>query len=165
MFFHKNKKYEMDIDTANAALQNILAACNQAPNTIPFDKILLRQKADTKPYNRLIVFTALLLLLTFLAPLAIVPIATKLESHFTSESAVLINDYLKDNVLYLQFTGDNILYEQAYMESADGERIHILSYDADKGLICFPYAGDKEFNIYIPMEGKPALHFLLTPKP
>ena len=108
MFCHKNKKYQMDMDTANAALQNILAACDQAPNTIPFDKIVLRQKANTKPYNRLIVLTAVLLLLTFLSPLTIVPIATRLEPYFTPKPIKLVKDYIEDDILYLQFSGDDI---------------------------------------------------------
>lgn len=165
MFFHKSKKYEMDMDIANETLQNIFAACDQAPNTIPFDKIVLRQKADTKPYDRLILFTALLFLLTFLSPLAIVPVATWLEPHFAPKPAELVENYLENDVLYLKFAGDHILYEQAYMEAADGNHIPVLSYNTDKGLICFPYDGSEELNIYIPIEGDSPLHFLLTPKP
>lgn len=40
----------MNIDSANAALQNIFAACDQKPNTMPFDTILLRQQANTRSY-------------------------------------------------------------------------------------------------------------------
>ena len=154
----------MDMDTANAALQNILAACDKAPNTIPFDKIVLRQKANTKPYNRLIVLTAVLLLLTFLSPLVIVPIATRLEPYFAPEPVKLINDYIEDDILYLQFSGDDICYDQAYIELPDGERTSSIPVDTDKGWIGFPYNGTEEINIYIPLEKGSHVHYLLTPK-
>lgn len=35
MFFHKKNRYELDMTTANNALQNILSTCNQPVNTIP----------------------------------------------------------------------------------------------------------------------------------
>ena len=43
--FRKKKTYQMDIKSADTTLQNIFAACNETPNTVPFDKLLLRQKA------------------------------------------------------------------------------------------------------------------------
>lgn len=165
MFFRKNKTYQMDMDTANAALQNILAACDKAPNTIPFDKIVLRQKANTKAYNTLLIITAILLLFTFLSPLTILPATNCYEHFFPSEPVALVNDYVADNILYLEFTGDNILYSQSYMETLAGERIYTISYDAQKGLICFPYDAVNETNIYIPIEGSEPLHLLLSPIP
>ena len=39
----------MDIKQAGETLQNIFAACEQEPNKVPFDKIVLRQKANTYP--------------------------------------------------------------------------------------------------------------------
>ena len=46
MFFHKKNRYELDMTTANNALQNILSSCNQPVNTIPFDKLVLRKKVN-----------------------------------------------------------------------------------------------------------------------
>ena len=43
------KTYQMNIDKANDTLQNVFAACNKAPNTIPFDKLVLQQAAHTRP--------------------------------------------------------------------------------------------------------------------
>ena len=53
MFFHKKNRYELDMTTANNALQNILSTCNQPVNTIPFDKLVLRKKVNAASYNRL----------------------------------------------------------------------------------------------------------------
>ena len=54
MFFHKKNRYELDMTTANNALQNILSSCNQPVNTIPFDKLVLRKKVNAASYLSLI---------------------------------------------------------------------------------------------------------------
>ena len=66
MFFHKKNRYELDMTTANNALQNILSTCNQPVNTIPFDKLVLRKKGNAASYNRLIVATAVIFVLVLL---------------------------------------------------------------------------------------------------
>ncbi len=80
MFFKKRNVYEIDMIQANNTLQNVFAACNQAPNTIPFDKLVLRNQLDTKIYNRLLIITSIALLFTFLSPLFIVP-ASEMMDH------------------------------------------------------------------------------------
>ena len=149
MFFHKKNRYELDMTTANNALQNILSSCNQPVNTIPFDKLVLRKKVNAASYNRLIVATTLIFVLTFLSPLAIVP-------------AVLTLDYVENNILSLKFTGDNILYEEAFMETVSGEIIEPLSVDSSKGVINFPFLSE-EANIYVPVKNGETLHLLFTP--
>ena len=82
MFFHKKNRYELDMTTANNALQNILSTCNQPVNTIPFDKLVLRKKVNAASYNRLIVATAVIFVLTFLSPLVIVVFLQLLRQTF-----------------------------------------------------------------------------------
>jgi hypothetical protein len=69
MLFHKRKKYTIDTALADATLQNIFEECHRTPNTIPFDKLLLRQKAATKKYNILLAWTAVILALTAVLPI------------------------------------------------------------------------------------------------
>uniref|UniRef100_UPI004055BBF1 hypothetical protein n=1 Tax=Acetatifactor sp. TaxID=1872090 RepID=UPI004055BBF1 len=164
MSFMKKNTYQMDIDRANSTLQNIFAACDQAPNTIPFDKLVLRQKVNTRIYNRLLVITAAVFLLTFLSPLIIVPVSNMMEHLLAPTPVVLLNDYREGDILYLQLAGDHILYEEAYLETISGERYYAVSYDAAKQLIAFPYIEDSEANIYIPIKDNEPLHFLLSPK-
>lgn len=164
MLFHKDKKYQMDMNTANVALQNILAACDKAPNTIPFDKLILRQEANTRPYNRMILITSVILLLTFLSPLTVVPIATRLDLIFAPEPVRLVNDYLEEQILYLQFTGDDICFANAYIEYSDGRQISPSLIDTEQQLIGFLYDGTQEINIYIPLEDGTNVHYLLTPQ-
>ena len=153
MFFHKKNRYELDMTTANNALQNILSSCNQPVNTIPFDKLVLRKKVNAASYNRLIVATTLIFVLTFLSPLAIVPL---------SEMTEKLLDYVENNILSLKFTGDNILYEEAFMETVSGEIIEPLSVDSSKGVINFPFLSE-EANIYVPVKNGETLHLLFTP--
>lgn len=70
MFF-KQKKYQMNIEQADATLQKVFAACKQSPNTTSFDKLLLRRQLNTKLLDNLLIATAIILLLTFLSPLFI----------------------------------------------------------------------------------------------
>ncbi len=162
MFFHKKNRYELDMTTANNALQNILTTCNQPVNTIPFDKLVLRKKINAASYNRLIIATALIFVLTFLSPLAIIPLSELNERLFSPTPAVLTLDYVENNILSLKFTGENILYEEAFMETLSGEIIAPLSIDSSKGVINFPFLSE-EANIYVPVKNGEPLHLLFTP--
>lgn len=162
MFFHKKNRYELDMNTANNTLQNILSTCNQPVNTIPFDKLVLRKKINAASYNRLIVATAVIFVLTFLSPLIIVPLSELNEKLFAPTPAELTLDYVENNVLSLQFTGDNILYDQAFMETLSGEIIAPLTVDSSKGVISFPFLTE-EANIYVPVKGGETIHLLFTP--
>lgn len=99
MFIMRKKTYQMDVAQASSALQNIFAACDQAPNTIPFDKIILRQKLNTQIYIRLIIITLIVLLLTFLSPFVIVPTANFIEQLTAPQPIVLPNDFITDTSL------------------------------------------------------------------
>ena len=70
MFF-RQKKYQMNIEQADATLQKVFATCKQSPNTTSFDKLLLRRQLNTRFLDNLLILTAIILLLTFLAPLFI----------------------------------------------------------------------------------------------
>ncbi len=162
MFFHKKNRYELDMTTANNALQNILSTCNQPVNTIPFDKLVLRKKVNAASYNHLIAATALIFVLTFLSPLAIVPLSELTAKMLVSTPPELTLDYVENNILSLQFTGDNILYTEAFMETMSGEVIEPLSVDASQGVISFPFLSE-EANIYVPVKNGETIHLLFTP--
>ena len=163
MFFHKKNRYELDMTTANNALQNILSTCNQPVNTIPFDKLVLRKKVNAASYNHLIAATALIFVLTFLSPLAIVPLSELTAKMLVSTPPELTLDYVENNILSLQFTGDNILYTEAFMETMSGEVIEPLSVDASQGVISFPFLSE-EANIYVPVKNGETIHLLFTPE-
>ena len=84
------------------------------------------------------------------------------EKLFAPAPAVLALDYVENDILSLKFTGDNILYEEAFMETISGEIIEPLSVDASKSVINFPFLSE-EANIYIPVKNGETLHLLFTP--
>lgn len=152
----------MNPTQANEVLQNVFAANKQPPNTIPFDKLLLRQKLNTRKYDYPLCLTALLLLLTFLSPLAVAPVSS-IFNDTRPAKVTLLSDTLQDGVLCLTLSGDGILYEEAYQETADGITEPPLSYDDESGKLYFTYYGT-ETNIYIPLENAPVFHLLLSPR-
>ena len=158
--FHKKKTYHMDMKSADTTLQNVFAACDQTPNSIPFDKLVLRQKARTKTFDILLIIISLVVILTILAPL---PFLCFKES--TVSSYLELNEhYVVGNKLYLVLdTNDQtIKYEEAYLLSPSGDLYEIISYDSQNHTLCFPYIA-QECNIYIPYGQDSILHLLLTP--
>lgn len=160
----KKKKYEMNIDTADSILQQVFAASDRRPNSVPFDKLVLREKLNTRFYDRAIALLGIVLLVTFLSPLLIVPLAGLLEKEASPGVVRLVDDYVADGCLYLRLEGAAVLYEDAYLETVDGEQYSAISYDADGGILCFPYIETTEANIYIPVEGASGLQLLLSPQ-
>lgn len=159
MFFKKKNKYELNLKQADTALQNVFAACKQQPNTIAFDKLVLRQKLNTRIYDRLLILTGLLLLITFLSPLAVAPVNKLLVK--PPVKVELISDTMTDGVLCLTFTGDGIQFDKAYQELKDGTFEAPLSYE--QNTIRFTYH-EVETNIYIPVENQPVFHILVSPE-
>ncbi len=158
--FRKKKTYQMDIKSADTTLQNIFAACNETPNTVPFDKLLLRQKAHTRNYDILLAIIALIIFITLLAPLPFLAFRETvnyspviLEEHYVS------NDRLH---LVLDTGNQEIKYEEAYLVSATGTVYEIVSYDDSAHSLCFPYV-PYECNIYIPYGNDLQLHLLISP--
>jgi hypothetical protein len=68
MKIFNRRKYTLDVAAAGATLQNVFETCNQAPNTIPFDKLVLKQDADTGKYDIWLVFTFIIFILTAIIP-------------------------------------------------------------------------------------------------
>lgn len=160
----KKKIYHMNMDQANQTLQNVFAACEKAPNTVPFDKLLLRQKLNTRIYNVLIILTLFFLLVTFLSPLAVAPVNASFNRNRDFSKITVESDYVADNILYLSLTGEDILLDQAFQITMEGIRELPLSYDEKCSTICFPYHLDQEVNIFIPSANGQPLHLLITPQ-
>lgn len=164
MRFSKKEKYEMNMEHASEALQNVLAACDAAPSSVALDKVSFHTSTNTRIYRILILITSLILSVHIASPFLIVPAAKLLETYLKPEPVVLVDDYVEDNFLYIKLSGDNILYKKAYMEKPDGTILQAITYSREDSTICFPFISDVETNIYIPVEGAAPLHLLLTPQ-
>ena len=161
MFF--KKKYQLDIKSADRTLQSVFAACNVTPNTVPFDKLLLRQQVRLRPYNIRLAATFLLLLVTLCTPLPF--------HYFYHESGkihdiTLEQHYVDGDILYIKVEPchGSIDRNNSYLITASGERVDVLSYDSENHIIAFPYLSE-ECNIYIPGENNSTRHLLYTPLP
>ncbi len=163
MFYNKVPKYQMNQEVANKALQNILNSCNHSPNTIPFDRLILRQKLNTRIYDRILHIIRILLVLTFISPLMIVPVSNVTASFLAPKPVEILGNYIKDDRIYFKLTGDNILYEDAYMITENGEEYPALSYDRQQNQICFPYYTNQEINFYIPIKDSSTIQLMLSP--
>lgn len=157
------KQYHLDIQSADQTLQSIFAACNISPNTVPFDKLVLREQVRLKPYNTLIAATFTVLLLTLMTPFIFIPFHT---GSGKVHNITLDQHYVIDNVLYIQVEPCHgaVNEDNTYLITASGERIGVLSYDEENHILAFPYLRE-ECNIYIPGENGSTLHLLYTPLP
>ncbi len=155
MFVKKAPKFQLDADKADSALQSILTTCNQTPSSLPINQIILRQKMNTRPYNRLLIVAFLLFLLQFCVPFIIVPAAKYTSQYFTVSPVIMTGYEQEGDYLYLTFQGDYIQFSEAYMETADEIRYPATSFDKKSKTICFPFLQGEEINFYIPvMNGK-----------
>ncbi len=161
MFFRK--QYKIDMNSADQTLQNIFAACNVEPNTIPFDKLILREHKRLMPYNICLAITILILLITLSTPLIFIPFSnTNGKLHIIT----LEQHHIEDGILYIKVKPchGSIDLNNSYMLTCTGEKIAVLSYDSENHILAFPYLNE-ECNIYILGENNSTLHLLYTPLP
>jgi len=166
--FNKRKHtqtYTMDVNTANETLQNVFLACNQPPNTVPFDKLLLRRKLNTRHYTICICIILLFLVLTFLSPFVFMhhSVSKIVTVNGYHSSIIVVDHYLKKDYFCLVLSGKGIDYADAYLTDSSGQKMSPSSFDVLKGHIVFPYDG-KEVQIYIPSDDGTTLHLLLSPQ-
>ena len=169
IFKKKNNTYSIDITKANETLQNVFAVCDHIPNTIPFDKLVLRQKAKTRCFTIGKYISGLFIVLLFLVPFVFPhsPITLTKNSNSTGTDVSITNHYISEGKFVLTLSGDDIDYSRCYASSlnSDGtyEDYPIISCDPDEHTIVFTYP-KKTLNIYIYTEDGECLQLLLTPK-
>jgi hypothetical protein len=161
--FGKKKKgynYELDAVNANAVLQNVFAASHQQPNTIPFDKLVLRQPVDEHKFTRSIRLAAALLIITLIMPMAVIPLTRAMAP----KAIVLVSDEVQGDILRLGFDGDGLEYHNAYIYTAANGVEYAVAYNPDTKTIDFPYHSGETMNIYIRSTEGNLIHFLLIPE-
>lgn len=168
MLFSKNKysknKYSMDMETANETLQKVFAACDTPPNTIPFDKIILRQKAHTKIFFIGKWICLLCLLLILLAPLVFFNSSSGF-SHTANEmtNMKILKHYIKDDKFIIYVSGSDLHLNYSYASTSDGNIFLPDYYNNETGELIFSYPY-KPLNIFISCNEDEFLHIILTPK-
>jgi len=161
--FRKKNKYSMDMEIANQTLQNVFAACDAPPNTVPFDKLVLRQRAHTRIlcYAKWVCFLCLILIL--IEPLAFQGFPSRLHTTEKINHIRIEKHYIQDHKFHIYLEGTDLNLAGSYITSTDGTVYPPDCFDNATGEIVFPYPGG-EINIFISQGKDEYLQIVLTPK-
>lgn len=144
-------KYNMDTKTANNILQNVFAAEQQAPNTIPFDSILLKSKARTTLVTSCMWVGIVMLCLVILSPLAFQGQELKVTDYSQAKGLQIVDHQLFTEEFVMIISGKMLDYQKIYAMKNDGtvvfpSKIRFINENTE---VTIPYDGD-ELNLYIP---------------
>ena len=144
-------KYTMDMTTANTILQNVFIAGEQQPNTTPFDKIVLRSKAQTTMVTACMWVGIVMLLLTLLSPLAFSSQDFKVTESPSARSMQIVSHQLYTTEFVMMIEGDKVDYRNIYALKNDGSVVYPSKIQFVNGNteVTIPYDGD-QLNLYIP---------------
>ena len=140
-------------------LQNVFKAAGQAPNTVPFDKLLLRQKAKIGNLIAARMTAAVFLVFICICPLFFRPALKDVTG------PEIVKDSLENDVLSITLTdrGTGVYFEGVYAKEDDGTIVKPSLTDSDKSMIEFEHP-EKSLNIYIPDYAGNTTHALFTEK-
>ncbi len=115
----RDKTYKMDLKSANETLQNVFAQCDTTPNTIPLDKIVLQQKANTR-YASIGIYTSLLMLIILLIlPAFILQSDATIISQKGISNVRLDSYYITSTSIHVELKDTNCNYTISYAISDD----------------------------------------------
>lgn len=144
------KKYTMNMTEANNTLQNVFDACNVSHNTVPFDKIMLRQKEATNYIKYARILAIVFLIFTMISPLffrnnSVLKINNTSDIH----TITVIDHQLYSDSFVLKLAGQNIDYDNIYAVKSNGAILYPASLDKATGTVILPYDGNS-LSINIP---------------
>ena len=148
--FRRNKTYSINKKAANEALQNVFAACEQAPNTQSLDALLFKNIANTTLVKLGKWLSVALFVLILLCPVVFHTVG-KQKKEVSGRTDITVKEhYIDENNQWFVMTlsGDNINYEGIYAKKEDGSVIYPASTDPD-GTVRFHFESGT-LNIYIP---------------
>ncbi|MCR5330717.1 MAG: hypothetical protein K6E62_05965 [Lachnospiraceae bacterium] len=157
----KKKKYNLDINTADQTLQNVFKSLDKKPNTIPFDKLVLRNAVNRTYIKTGLCVSLALLLLILLAPLSFINREFKVEYTGLKQTIVVTDHHLEGDTFVMNLSGIQIDYDDIYARLPDGTFVFPVSADAESGVVVFPYEGT-ELNIFVPDINGKMLHAILS---
>lgn len=158
--FRKKSKYNIDTKTANEALQNIFAACDQEPNNTPLEVIKVRYLADTA-----IVKAGFWIGIVLLIAVILMPLAFKYQPGMNSRTSnVTIREHYLDkdvNCFVIVFDGEGVIYESIYAKRDDGSTVYPSFIDRENKTIKIPFRKGN-LNIFIPKEDGTIMQAVLS---
>lgn len=161
-FFNNNRKFEMDIHTADSTLQNIFSACRQKPNSVAFQKLLVRRHFRGLFFNLGMAVSILFFILTLLTPYLFLSESISLTT-YASQELTLVSHKHVDRHFYLTFEPADISVEDCYMINADGKKTPPSKFTPETGTLVFPFPGE-EVNIFIFADDGSHMQLLLNMK-
>lgn len=153
------RRYNLNKKKAAETLNNVFAACNREVD-IPFDKLLLKQKANYVSDRIYICVAAVLLVLSLIAPMFFPHSDTATVFVEETENMTVSWHKLEHNLFFVAFEGDTVDGEKSYMEDFEGNRFNPVSVDTDENLLVFSFDGG-EYNIYAYSDGGKCIQMIL----
>ena len=160
----KKKTYSMDIDMAGKMLENVFAAAGTAPNKVPFDKIVLRNRQNLFTDNLFIVLSSMIFVITLLLPLFFPHSKVLMSVDAASGRPLTVKEHHMEEASFsITFDGLPVDAKLSYMVDDNDDTVAPVSYDRETNTVVFPY-DNKEYNIYVFDENGKSIHLLLSPK-
>lgn len=156
------KKHQMDIETANQTLQNVFAACNHKPNSIPIETILSQRKVNTGYVSVCMWVCIAFLIAVLLSPIGLYQTNFHISSLLSISDFITIEEHsLTDDCFTMKLKGDNIDYDKISMMD-DGGTVILPDEIIPEEQIIRIYHPSGTLNIYIPDKDGHTLLAVLT---
>lgn len=156
------KKNQMDIETANQTLQNVFAACNHKPNSIPFETIVSQRKANTGYVTICMWICIVFLIATLLSPLCFYQTSFHVSDLLSISEFITIEEHsFADDCFTIKLKGDNIDYDKISIMDEGGTVILPDEIIPEEQMIRI-YQPTGTLNIYIPDKDGHTLLAVLT---
>lgn len=155
--FNKETEYKMDLKSADRILQNVFEDVGEKPNTVPFDKIVLRCKYNGFTFDLCIILAVLLFVLTLLSPLKL-----KADSDDERKNFGVAFHEQYGNELLITLNRKDIDLSECFFSDADGNVTRALYFNSLGKTLAFPMP-DEEVTITITEESGGVLKLLFTP--
>ena len=147
---------------ADETLQSIFDACDVSHNTIPFDKVILKSKVETKIIHGFIHLAVFFLFLAIICPLFFKQDSNfKIMNSTPGQPVVIIDHQLYENSFAMSLTGNGIKYDEVNGIKENGAIVFPKTIDEAKGIVVIPYDGDA-LSINIPTIDGYVLHAILN---
>ena len=154
----------MDIDTAGKMLENVFEAAGTSPNTVPFEKIVTRNKQNLFTDNLFIVLSSVVFIITLILPLFFPHSKVLMSVDPSSARPLTVKEHhMEESAFSITFDGLPIDVDSSYMVDNDDVSVPVASYDKKTNTVVFPY-DDKEYNIYVFDTTGKSIHLLLSPR-
>ncbi len=150
------------MQAADKTLQNVFDACNVSHNSIPFDKIMLRSRAETKLVVAFRHLATLFLIIAIVSPLFFSRDTSFMLLNAAPGQPVVVTDHqLYDTAFTMRLMGRDILYDEIKAIKDDGAIIFPKLVDKNNGVVTFPYDGST-LTITVPAGGGYTMTALLA---